>query len=113
MSDNGNTKAPARYLVGAREAVDMMRDMAFVTAKEALCPPGTPDGHIRVVADKLFAHACDTHALKYAVRGGRKGDPEGDIEKMAWWRAMAEHARTGSPDPRSRRADYKPYVYPD
>lgn len=77
----GATEAPPHY-AGDREAVDVMRDM---------------------MPDVFFAAACETHAAKYRIRAGRKGDAEIDEQKAEWWEAMGRHALGLGEDPRTSR----------
>lgn len=104
MSDNGFGQIPDRYKAeNGKEVVDIMRDMCHEFAKKM--PEGN-DG------DRIFGLVAATHALKYELRNGRKGDKEGDDEKLRWWSQMRDHATNGSPDPRSNRAGFAPYKPP-
>jgi len=104
MSDNGFDSIPARYATeGGREVVDIMRDMCHDFAKEI----AEED-----LGDKIFSLVAATHALKYELREGKKGDREGDAEKHRWWSQMRDHAASGLPDPRSGRPGFIPYTPP-
>jgi hypothetical protein len=117
--NTGFDSVPARYVSeGGREVVDLMRDEAyFVAGAGASCGLWTieNDAEQRVIADYLFAYACDTHEMKYAARRGRKGtaeDAERDREKANWWGQMGFHALGLEADPRCNRENYVPYAYP-
>ena len=104
MRNNGFDSIPARYATeNGREVVDIMRDMCHDFAKEVVG---------RDLGDKIFSLVAATHALKYELRSGKKGDLEGDAEKLQWWSQMRDHAGSGLPDPRSGRPDYTPYTPP-
>lgn len=104
MSDNGFDSIPARYATeGGREVVDIMRDMCHDFAKEVMG---------KDLGDQIFSLVAATHALKYELRGGKKGDREGDAEKHRWWSQMRDHAASGLPDPRSGRPGFIPYAPP-
>lgn len=118
--NTGFTSAPTRYVSeGGREVVDLMRDEAYIVAG-AGASVGLwtieNEAEQRVIADYLFAFACDTHEMKYAARRGRKGtaeDAERDREKANWWGLMGSHALGLNEDPRCNRENYVPYAYPD
>ena len=104
MSDNGFDSIPARYATeGSREVVDIMRDMCHDFAKEVMG---------KDLGDQIFSLVAATHALKYELRSGKKGDLEGDAEKHRWWSQMKDHAASGLPDPRSGRPSFIPYTPP-
>lgn len=109
MSDSttGFDRAPDRYSGQDRETCDRMRDGAF---KRARVFQGAL-GDILHLADWMFAYACETHALKYEDRAGRKGDAAEDLDKARWWREMAAHVRGEGDDPRSSRESFVPYEY--
>ena len=112
-ADTGLDRAPDRYMGHGRETVDRMRDTAYVAARwlaDYDCDLRDTDA----LADALFAFACETHALKYEDRCGRKGDPAVDAAKATFWRGMAAHVRNPEvyPDPRSGRPGFTPYVRP-
>lgn len=105
MSDNGFDSVPARYATeGGREAVDIMRDMCHDFAAKEVTG--------KDLGDQIFSLVAATHALKYELRGGKKGDREGDAEKHRWWSQMRDHAASGLPDPRSGRPGFIPYAPP-
>lgn len=121
MADSvaGFDRAPDRYMREGREAVDVMRDRAhyyaqLITRTLKLCGLDVDrDG----LANILFAYACETHAYKYRVRDGAKGDPEADAQKLAWWSQMAASALSAyigadAQDPRSGRDGFVPYQPP-
>ena len=117
--NTGFLVAPTRYMVeGEREVVDLMRDQAYFEAGAGASVglwPINNDAEQRVIADFLFAYACDTHWMKYAHRRGRKGtaeDAERDREKADWWAQMSFHAHGLDADPRENRENYVPYAYP-
>jgi hypothetical protein len=85
----GFDRAPARYLQGGREKIDVIRD---------------------ALTDEGFVAFCIGSAIKY--NGRDKGDPAGDADKGRWYREMAAHVRGEGLDPRHRRADFVPYVRP-
>jgi len=112
-SATGFDRAPDRYTGKGRETVDRMRDRALAAAIAlGLEAPYIPHEQTIKLADKLFAFACLTHAIKYEDRAGRKGSAEVDVEKAKWWRAMAAHAGGFGPDPRQDRETFEPYEYP-
>jgi NTP pyrophosphatase (non-canonical NTP hydrolase) len=88
--ENGFRAAPPRYMQGAREVIDLMRD---------------------AMTDEEFAVHCAATAFKYEQRAGAKGDPIGDAEKAAWYRQMAHHVvDPKTPDPRVSRPGFEPYA---
>ena len=104
MGDNGFTSVPARYSTETgREVVDIMRDMCHDFAEQI---------KLKGLGDQLFSLVAATHALKYELRSGKKGDLEGDAEKHRWWTQMKDHAASGEPDPRSGRLGFAPYARP-
>lgn len=84
---DGFDRAPEHY-AGEREAIDVLRDK---------------------FGDRAFAIGCLWNAVKYELRAGRKGDPEGDAAKARWYREMAAHVEGDCPDPRSGRERFQPY----
>lgn len=105
MSDNGFDSIPARYATeSGREVVDIMRDMCHDFAAKEVTG--------KDLGDQIFSLVAATHALKYELRGGKKGDREGDTEKHRWWSQMRDHAASGLPDPRSGRPGFIPYTPP-
>lgn len=118
--NTGFISVPARYVsAGGREVVDLMRDEAYhVAGAGAAAGLWTVENEAeqRVLADYIFAYACDTHEMKYAARRGRKGtaeDAERDREKASWWGQMGFHALGLDEDPRCNRENFVPYAYPD
>ncbi len=117
---------PARYEGGGRETVDKMRDNAFTLVEELLAKLDLSiDLRLRVgtdseaparkvIADEVFAYVCETHALKYRDRAGKKGSKEEDLGKADWWEGMELHVLEPEthPDPRSERDDFEPYRGP-
>ena len=109
-SATGFDRAPDRYMTTGRETIDRERDQAHDVAEAYLGPGATPDEVVRL-ANTLFSYHCDTVALKYLDRKGKKGPPEIDLEKARWYLQMAAHVRgEGMEDPRSRRPEFVPYV---
>jgi aminoglycoside phosphotransferase (APT) family kinase protein len=85
VSDStGFDAAPDRYMATGREACDIIR--------EELGDPG-------------FVAFCLGNARKYELRAGHKAGTtaDNDLEKARWYREMAAHVTTGSPDPRTYR----------
>ncbi len=89
MDDNtGFNKVPDRYATDSgREAIDLIRDS---------------------MSDAEFVQYCWGTAKKYALRDGKKGPDDGD--KRRWYELMADHVTFNTPDPRSNRPGFKPYV---
>lgn len=88
----GFDAVPSHY-AGERETIDIIRDE---------------------LGDEGFEMWCLGNATKYAARDGRKDgtSPEDDANKMRFYVDMALHvgSKGVAPDPRSGRADFKPYV---
>lgn len=98
----GFDKAPVRYSEG-RETVDRMRDWCRWKMEQA----GHPE-----LGDLAFQLACDTHAMKYFHRQGKKGsnaEATADDKKGNWWQRMSDHVVGKAADPRSARKDFKAY----
>lgn len=110
-SATGFDRAPDRYMATGRETIDRERDQAHDVAEAFLGPGATPDEVVHL-ANTLFSYHCDTVALKYLDRKGKKGPPEIDLEKARWYSQMAAHVRgEGVEDPRSGRPGFVPYVW--
>lgn len=109
-SPDGFDRAPDRYTGQGRETVDRMRDRCWHVAATELNWRGLDE--LAAVADLLFREVCESHALKYRDRLGRKGDADEDRRKLAFWTQMAEHVATGgrTPDPRAGREGFVPYT---
>ena len=87
-SNTGFDRAPDRYSAAGRETIDRIRDR---------------------LGDAGFVSFCLGSAMKYEDRAGMKGDAATDRAKARWYRGMAEHVASGSPDPRSGRPVFVAY----
>lgn len=86
--ETGFDKVPERYATeSGREAIDIIRDS---------------------MTDSEFISFCTANAMKYQMRLGKKGSD--DAEKARWYTEMASHVEQGTPDPRSGRPRFTPYV---
>lgn len=86
--ETGFDKVPERYATeSGREAIDVIRDS---------------------MTDSEFISFCTANAMKYQMRLGKKGSD--DAEKARWYTEMASHVEKGTPDPRSGRPGFSPYV---
>lgn len=104
-SATGHDRAPDRYMAHGRETIDRQRDLAHKVARGMV-----PDEAVPAMADVLFVYLCVAQSMRYNDRLGRKGDPAEDAKKRAFYDAMAEHICFGTPDPRSDRPGFTPYV---
>lgn len=114
-SPAGFDRAPTRYMAKGRETVDRMRDAAHALADSLYDGvPGARAEDADQLARMMFIYACETHALKYEDRLGRKDgvDPARDQDCARWWRTMAAHVWGDGPDPRAGRPDFVPYARP-
>ena len=120
-SVDGFDRAPDRYSRQARETIDRIRDEAHAWAEHPDLCNNVSRANPQALADLLFAFWCHGNALKYADRRGAKGDAESDANKEHFYRMMAQHVLQGqvpsmrdspgrTPDPRSERPGFKPYV---